>query len=122
MADPAAHELLDRVVRRIEDRARWHGDAASRRGDLGNGGGLDEHGGQVPALDERAVRHCVIGALKIEGGWGEGVWPLPDAGGRAMDLICDCAGWARGTCHNDEDGHEYVLAAAHLAREVARRA
>ena len=120
MPDLAAFMLLDRVVRRIEDRARWHGDADTRHGDFGTGGGLDAAGRQVPAIDPTAVRHCVIGALKVDGGYGEGVWPLPGAGGRAMDLICDCAGWQRGTCHNDEDGHEHVLAAARQARERAR--
>jgi hypothetical protein len=122
---PDADQIIERVHNRLSDPKRWHGDAASRRGDFSNGGGLDREGQQVPACDPRAVRHCVIGAVKVEAGVPEGTWPLPGEAGRAFDRIASAAGWPKSdiydgrevhTCRNDEAGYPAVLAAVERAR------
>jgi hypothetical protein len=84
-------ELLARALARIRDPGRWHGIAASRRGDVGCGGGLDDAGRQVPANSPAAVRWCALGAIKAELGVGEG-WPLPAPGSAALTLLEAAAG------------------------------
>lgn len=105
-----AADLLARVHRRLSDPSRWHGDADSRRGDIAQGGGLDAAGRQVNACDSSAVSHCVIGAIKVEAGISEPVWPLPGAAGEAFDAIADAGGWP-----NDALGYEAVFAAVEAA-------
>jgi len=114
--DPAeqtldADEVLERVHARLSDPERWHGDGSTRRGDFGCGGGLDAEGQQVPSCDPSAVRHCVIGAVKVEAGIAEGVWPLTGPAGEAFNRIGAAAGWEPGSCWNDRDGYDAVLAA-----------
>jgi len=108
-------QLLDRVTARLADPSRWHGDAATRSGDFGCGCALDAAGRQVDALDPAAVRHCVIGAFKVEAGISAGAWPLPGVAGEAYDRVCDAAGWGRGYCFNDQDGYDVVFKAVQTA-------
>jgi hypothetical protein len=112
MTEPTARDLLGRVRTRLSDPSRWHGEAASRRGDIGQGGALDATGRQVPACDPSAVRWCVIGAVKVEAGITESVWPLPGAAGEALDLIAEASG---GWLLNDGANHADVLAAIESA-------
>ena len=107
--------LLERVRARLADPERWHGNAATREGDLGCGGALDVHGRQVAATDPSAVCHCVIGALKVEAEIPEGVWPLPGAAGEAFERIAAAAGWPAGVCLNDPAGYDAVYAACEAA-------
>lgn len=112
----AAIEILRRVRQRISDPDRWHGDADSRYGDIARGGGLNAAGEQVSACDPTAVRHCVIGALKLEAGIADGVWPLPGAAGQAFDAIVAAGGWnSHSGVANDQVGHQAVLAAVESA-------
>jgi hypothetical protein len=114
-----ADAILVRVRDRLSDKSRWHGDAASRRGDFGCGGALDAQGRQVASCDPTAVRHCVIGALKVEAQVPEGKWPLPGAVGEAFDRVAVAAGWEPGMCWNDRDGYDAVLTAVSKAIEGA---
>jgi len=61
------------------------------------------------------VRHCVIGAIKVEAQVGEGIWPLTGSAGAAFDAIADAAGWEPGMCWNDRDGYDAVFAAVEKA-------
>ncbi|HEX3241126.1 MAG TPA: hypothetical protein VHR18_13450 [Solirubrobacterales bacterium] len=111
-----AADLLARVHRRLNYPSRWHGDADSRRGDIGRGGGLDREGRQVNACDPTAVSHCVIGAIKVEAGIADAIWPLPDAAGEAFDAIVDAGGWP-----NDALGYDAVFAAIDTALTRSRQ-
>jgi|GEM_PF-4969505 len=118
--DPAelkldADDLLARVHARLSDPQRWHGDSGTRRGDFGCGGALDAEGEQVPSCDPSAVQHCVIGAVKVEAGIPEGIWPLPGPAGEAFDRIGAAAGWEPGMCWNDRDGYDVVFTAVEQA-------
>lgn len=115
MPSATADEILTGVHDLLADPERWHGDNATRRGDFGCGGALNAAGEQVPATDPTAVRHCVIGALKLEARVPEGVWPLPGAAGEAFDRVADAAGWEPGMCWNDRDGYDVVIAAVESA-------
>lgn len=114
-------DLLDRVEARLSDPSRWHGEAETREGDFGSGCGLDLQNRQVDALDPSAVRHCIIGAFKVEAGVQEGMWPLPGEAGEAYDRITDAAGWGRGECFNDAEGYDVVIAAVRSARRGSLR-
>jgi len=111
----AVADLLARVHRRLDSPDRWHGDADSRRGDIGQGGGLDADGRQVNACDPSAVSYCVIGAIKVEAGVSDPTWPLPGAAGEAFDAIVEAGGWP-----NDQLGYEAVIAAVERALDKHR--
>ena len=115
MTPLTAEQILQRVHDRLSDPDRWHGDNSTRRGDFGCGGGLNASGEQVASCHPTSVRHCVIGALKVEARVREGVWPLPGAAGEAFDRINVAAGWPKGACHNDRDGYDAVMAAIEKA-------